>query len=135
MLQPITTSNGPLGDGFSSAELVAMQRATLALFDRWGVRDEEAAVLLGNLSTKTIGRWRKGEYGRVGRDLADRLSNLLGVHKDLRIIFSNPQRGYDWVRKPNSAFGEQSALDVMKHGGLMDIVRVRRYLDAARGGW
>ena len=135
MLHPLTTPDGQLDDGFSPEQLAAMQRAALALFERWQVKDDEAAILLGDLSTKTIRRWRKDEFGRVGRDLADRLSNLLGVHKGLRIVFADPQRGYDWIRKPNSDFGGRSALDVMKHGGLMDIVRVRRYLDSARGGW
>lgn len=32
-------------------------------------------------------------------------------------------------------FGGASALDVMLGGELTDIMRVRRYLDAERGGW
>lgn len=63
------------------------------------------------------------------------MSNILGVHKALRILFAEPQRGYDWVKKANSDLGGRSALEVMLGGGLMDIVRIRRYLDAARGGW
>ena len=50
-------------------------------------------------------------------------------------IFSEPQRGYEWIRAGNSAFGGASALDVMLGGELTDIMRVRRYLDAERGGW
>ena len=125
----------PSVGGFSTAEAAAMQRAVLTLFGRWRITDEQAGRLLGDLSTKTIGRWRKGEYGRVGRDLADRMSNILGVHKALRILFADPQRGYDWVKKANADLGGRSALEVMLDGGLMDIVRIRRYLDAARGGW
>lgn len=140
MLYPLPTpetrdNDTPIPGGFSAAEAVAMQRAVLNLFGRWRITDEQAARLLGDLSTKTIGRWRKGEYGRVGRDLADRMSNILGVHKALRIVFADPGRGYDWVKKPNTDLGGRSALEVMLQGGLMDIVRVRRYLDAARGGW
>lgn len=113
-----------------------MQRAVLALMARWGVRDEDAARLLGGLSVKTYRRWRGGEYGRVGRDLADRMSHLLGIHKALRILFEDPARGYAWISAPNAAFGGRSALEVMVQGGGMeDIRRVRRYLDSARGGW
>lgn len=73
--------------------------------------------------------------GRVSRDGAARLSNLMGVHKALRIIFSEAQRGYAWIKAGNAAFAGSSALDVMLGGELTDIMRVRRYLDATRGGW
>jgi len=65
----------------------------------------------------------------------DGLSNLIGIHKALRIIFSEATRGYAWIRSANDAFGGASALDVMLGGELTDIMRVRRYLDAERGGW
>ncbi len=135
MLQPIPTLDAEDDIGFTPAQGAAMQRAALNLFERWKLTDEQAAVLLGDLSTRTIGRWRRGELGRVGRDLADRLSNLLGVHKALRIVFADAQRGYDWIRTPNARLGGRSALEVMLQGGLVDIIRVRRYLDTMRGGW
>lgn len=72
--------------------------------------------------------------GRVSRDGRARLSNLMGIHKALRIIFSEAARGYVWIRTANEAFGGASALDVMLGGELTDIMRVRRYLDATRGG-
>lgn len=135
MLQPVLAHPDSLGGRLSSAELAALQGAVLALFDRWQIKDDQAAVLLGDVSTKTISRWRKGELGRVSRDMADRLSNILGVHKALRIIFADPKRGYDWISKPNAALEGRSALEIMLQGGLLDIIRVRRYLDAVRGGW
>lgn len=121
--------------GYSPEETAALQRAVLNLMARWGVRDEDAATLLGGLSVKTYRRWRAGDYGRVGRDLADRMSNLLGIHKALRILFQEAARGYDWVSRPNEAFGGRSPLDVMLQGGMGDLHRVRAYLDSARGGW
>jgi hypothetical protein len=59
----------------------------------------------------------------------------MGIHKALRIIFTEPGRAYAWIKAGNSAFGGASALDVMLGGELTDIMRVRRYLDATRGGW
>ena len=59
----------------------------------------------------------------------------MGIHKALRIIFSEATRSYVWIRAANEAFGGASALDVMLGGELTDIMRVRRYLDAERGGW
>ena len=56
----------------------------------------------------------------------------MGIHKALRLIFREPQRGYDWIRAANTTFGGQSALAVMLGGELTDLMRVRRYLDAER---
>lgn len=115
-------------------EAAAMFRATLNLFRLWGITDEEAATLL-DLPVRTYRRWKAGEIGRIDRDSKARLSNLMGIHKALRIIFREPQRGYTWIRKPNSAFTQRSVLEVMLGGELTDLMRVRRYLDAERGTW
>lgn len=129
-------SNSALSEGdYTAVEVEAMQRAVLNIFAKWTVKDADAAVILGGVSVKTVRRWRDGDYGRVSRDLADRLSNLLGVHKTLRIIFSDPARGYNWIRAKNGALGGLSALEVMLLGGMSDLIRVRRYLDSVRGGW
>lgn len=120
---------------YAPREIEAMQRAVIALFARWGVSDAEAGTILGDISAKTFRRWKAGETGRVNRDLADRLSLLLGVHKALRMIYADPQRGYDWMRRPNAVFGGISPLALLLRGGMEDIIRLRRYLDSARGGW
>ncbi|WP_306259871.1 MbcA/ParS/Xre antitoxin family protein [Pararhizobium sp. IMCC21322] len=117
---------------FSDAEAGAMQRAVIRLFDLWGLTDRQAAVLLGDISERTYARWKDGQYGRVSRDLAARLSNLMGIHKALRLLFSEAARTYAWVKKPNSDFGGRSALEVMLNGNLTDLMRIRRYLDAQR---
>ncbi|WP_163264431.1 MbcA/ParS/Xre antitoxin family protein [Chelativorans alearense] len=135
VLQPIDTAApefvpAPITD----AEAAAMFRAAVNLFARWGLSDEQASLLL-DLSVRTYRRWKAGEIGRIDRDGKARLSNLMGIHKALRIIFREPQRAYQWVAKPNAAFGGRSALDIMLGGELTDLMRVRRYLDAERGSW
>jgi hypothetical protein len=112
-----------------------MARAAVNLFSRWQVSDRDACTLLGGLSPRSYARWKKGEFGRIGRDLAARLSNLMGIHKALRIIFAEPERGYLWIRAENQAFGGHSAMAIMLNGELTDLMRVRRYLDAERGAW
>lgn len=115
-------------------EAGAMFRAVVNLFGLWKVTEKQAAVLL-DLSVRSYTRWKGGGKASWNRDLKARLSNLMGIHKALRIVFREPQRGYDWVRAPNSVFGGRSALDVMLDGNLTDLMRVRRYLDSERGGW
>lgn len=134
LLQPIDTEvREALTSPITDDEAAAMFRAVLNLFRLWRMTDDEAATLL-DLPPRTYARWKAGALGRIDRDGKARLSNLMGIHKALRIIFREPQRGYAWMRAANEAFGGRSALDVMLGGELTDLMRVRRYLDAERGG-
>ena len=121
-------------DPISDDEGGAMLRAVLNMFGKWEITDEEAAILL-DLPVRTYRRWKAGQPGRLDRDTKARLSNLLGIHKALRILFTDPARGYEWIKAENAAFAGLSALTVMKGGELTDLMRVRRYLDAERDAW
>ena len=123
-----------VADPITDEEAAAMFRAVVNLFRLWGVTDGEAAILL-DMPVRTYARWKAGTPQRMGRDCKARLSNLMGIHKALRIIFREPQRAYDWVRKPNAMFGGKSALEIMLGGELSDLMRARRALDAERGLW
>jgi hypothetical protein len=120
---------------FTPAEVQAMQRAFVNLAEKWDITDDQAAVLMGDISVRTFRRWKAGDLGRAGVDTAARLSNLMGIHKALRLLFKDPARGYGWIKRANDAFGGASALDVMLGGQLTDLMRVRRYLDAMRSPW
>jgi uncharacterized protein (DUF2384 family) len=134
-LQPVDTAAPAFRpDPITQDEAAAMFRATLNLFGKWELTDEQAASLL-DMPVRTYRRWKAEGPGRISRDGCARLSNLIGIHKALRIIFSESSRGYSWIGAPNGTFGGASALDVMLGGELTDIMRVRRYLDAERGGW
>ncbi len=111
-----------------------MFRACVNLFRLWHVSDEQAATIL-DVPRRTFARWKGGEIGRIGRDGRARLSNLMGIYKALKVIFSEAGRRDAWVNAPNEAFGGASALKVMLGGELTDLMRVRRYLDAERGAW
>ena len=134
-LQPVdTVPQAFRPDPVTQEEAAAMFRAALGLFGKWELTDEQAATLL-DMPVRSYRRWKAEGPGRISRDGAARLSNLMGIHKALRIIFAEATRGYAWIRSANDAFGGSSALDVMLGGELTDIMGVRRYLDAERGGW
>lgn len=134
-LQRIETAQHAFApDPITDEEATAMFRAAVNLFRLWRVTDEQAATLV-DLPLRSYRRWKAGEAGRISRDGKARLSNLMGIHKALRIIFREPQRGYDWIQAENAAFAGRSALAVMLGGELTDLMRVRRYLDDERGGW
>ena len=131
---PIRPKGEPAGR-ITEHEARAMLRAVLNLLDRWQVSNADKLVLLGEPSERTFQRWRKGEIGPLSVDTVHRLGDLLGIHKALRYMFTDVERGYAWVGRANEAFGGRSALDVMRQGAPSDIARVRAYLDAERGGW
>lgn len=116
-------------------EARALARTTVNLFKAWQLTDAEARTLLGGMSARTWARWKEGSYGRIDRDLRTRMAHLMGVHKGLRYLFREPARGYAWIRKPNAAFGGQSALQLMLRGEISDIAALREWLDAERGAW
>ncbi|MEP1933131.1 MAG: MbcA/ParS/Xre antitoxin family protein [Roseibium sp.] len=119
----------------TDAEAAAMARAVINLFNKWQITDAEACEILGGLGMRTYARWKKGSPGRIDRDLATRLSLLMGIHKGLRYLFSDPVRGYRWIKTPNDVFSGETPLAVMLEGSMFALVRLRSYLDAERGGW
>jgi hypothetical protein len=119
----------------TQAEAAAMLRAAFNLFDRWKLSDTEARMLLGQPSSSTFYRWKRGSIGIIPRDTVWRLGDLMGVHKALRYMFTEPERGYAWIRASNLIFGGKSALERMLGGAPSDITAVRSYLDAERAGW
>lgn len=128
------TQSAPETARITPAEAEAMVRAVLRLFEHWGLSDAEARDILGGVAARTFARWKAGEIGRIDRDLATRLSLLMGIHKGLRYLFTDPERGYAWVKKPNPILGGQSPVALMANGDIFSLARVRFYLDAERGG-
>lgn len=122
-------------DLYSDAEFGAMLRAVLNLFEKWKLSDAEIGTLLGGMSRSSVQRLKAGRGLSNRPDMADRLSNFLGIHKALRLLFVDNDRAYEWVKKPNRGFDGETALQIMLRGHLTDIMRVRRLLDSARGAW
>ena len=106
------------------------------LSEHWGLTATQERILLGSPPESTFFKWKADKTARrLGRDVLDRISYLLGIYKALNILLPSPQAADEWVKKPNAApmFQGQSALDRMLGGGLVDLADGRRYLDAQRG--
>ena len=119
----------------SQQEAAAMLRAAFQLFVRWQLDGTQSRRLLGSPSERTFQRWKGGEVASIPHDTVCRLGDLMGIHKALRYMFAEPQRGYDWIRRPSAAFGGHSALDRMLQGRPSDLSSLRAYLDAERAAW
>jgi hypothetical protein len=112
-------------------------RAFFAIVDKWGLSPDEAIALLGSPGRSTFYNWKRGDVSQVAHslDLASRISYVLGIFKALEILYQRPEMSDDWVRRPNKAFGGQSAIERMSAGHMVDLAAVRDYLDSVRGGW
>ena len=135
-LQLVTpTPAKPATPAITDDEAAALARTTINLFHAWQITDAEACTLLGGMAKRTWARWKSGQIGRIDRDLRMRMALLMGIHKGLRYLFRDPERGYAWIRKPNAAFEGRSALDVMLRGEMTDLIALRDWLNAERGAW
>jgi hypothetical protein len=132
--QAVKAPNKPDSRALSAAGL----RAFFNIARDWGLGTDEQMVLLGSPGRSTFFKWKSApERADLKRDTLERLSYLLGIYKALQILLPATPAADAWVKKPNSAplFGGKSALDRMLGGNVADLVAVRQYLDARRGGW
>ncbi len=114
----------------------AALQAFFNLSSRWGLSAAQERVLLGSPPESTFYKWKAEKTARrLGRDVLDRISYLLGIYKALNILLTSPRAADEWVKKPNAAppFQGRTALERMLGGSLIDLADVRRYLDAQRG--
>ena len=111
----------------------AVKRGFFRIMGAWEVRDSDAQELLGRPSRTTFYAWKKGEGGKLSHDTLERVSYVLGIYKALQLLFSHPGQADAWMKKPNAAFGGQSALERALGGRVVDLAHVRQYLDSVRG--
>ena len=131
---PAKAELAPDGDPkITDNQVAAAGRAIVNLFRHWQINDAEALKLLGGMAPQVWAKWKTGDIDRPELDVQFRMVILIEIHKALRCIFSDPDRGYAWIRKPNKAFDGKSALDVMMSGKIEDMADIRNYLDIERG--
>lgn len=110
-------------------------RTFFNIMDQWGVRDEDARLLLGGVSNGPYYEMKKNAGRTLEPDRLQRISYLIGIFKALNILYSE-NLAQQWVSLPNSnrIFSGQNPLAYMIRGGLPAMQTVRRLLDARRGG-
>jgi Protein of unknown function (DUF2384) len=108
----------------------------LSIMEKWGVRDPDARLLLGGISTGSYYAWKKASKGRVlDQDTLMRISMLIGIFKALNILYS-PKLADAWATLPNTnpMFRGETPLAYMIQRGQPGMMHVRQLLDARRGG-
>ncbi len=110
-------------------------KAYRRLVGQWGLTGQQAAALL-DVSTSTWERLKpEGRDRLLSQDQLTRISALVGIYKALHLLFADSMADR-WVRLANRAplFGRLSPIDSMIKGGIPQMLEVRRYVDAIRGG-
>ena len=119
-----------------SADINAVAlKAYARIVDLWRLSLKEAAGL-ADMSESTWKRARKPDFaGELTKDQLLRLSAVIGIYKSLELYFSEPL-ARNWFSRPNAGplFGGRRPVDTAIEGGLPQILAVRTYLDAVRGG-
>jgi len=110
-------------------------KAYVRLVEQWGLTGLEAATLL-DVSTSTWERLKQdGKDKSLSQDQLTRVSALVGIYKGLHLLFADDMADR-WPRLDNKGplFGRLTPIDSMMRGGIPQMLDVRRYVDAVRGG-
>lgn len=110
-------------------------KAYRRLVEQWGLTGQQAAALL-DVSTSTWERLKQdGKDKALSQDQMTRISALVGVYKGLHLLFADGMADR-WPRLDNRGqlFAHLSPIDSMIRGGIPQMLEVRRYVDAVRGG-
>jgi hypothetical protein len=108
----------------SNVSTVAL-RAFFNITKAWGLTESEEKALLGNPPETRYNAWRAGDGPAVSEEELTRISYVLGIYKNLRLLFPAESRANAWVRKPNLDFDGEPSLNRM----CQDLASVRHYLD------
>ena len=126
-------------DFSSEADRGRLSRVALKAYKRlvveWGLTGQQAAALL-DVSTSTWERLKQdGKDKALSQDQLTRISALVGIYKGLHLLFADAMADR-WPRLDNKGplFGRMSPIDSMEKGGIPQMLDVRRYVDAVRGG-
>lgn len=114
----------------------ALARMVMTLLDHWQLGTEDQAALLGLAASNraALARYRKGEPIGASRDQYERVGHLLGIHKNLRLLFpQNRDLAYRWMTTRNKAFDNLTPVELIREWGFAGLLAVRAYLDRARG--
>ena len=125
-----------IAESASTKDRGTLAMMTMKLFDHWNLPTEDQATLLGLAphNRSALSRYRKGEPIGSTRDQYERVGHLLGIHKNLRLLFPhNRDLTYRWMSARNKAFNNLTPVEVVKEYGFAGLLMVRSYLDKARG--
>lgn len=134
---PGTSSNSNLPKPAVTQEQgIVLGDAFWSLCDRYGFSRSQQAALLGVRETSRLRALQKDKKIPLEADKFARVGILLGIHKNLRIMFpENTEVVYAWMNTPREMFSGKSAIDWIMADEIHTYERLftlRRRLDEMR---
>lgn len=106
----------------------------IELFKHWDLKIDDQCNLLGGISPQQLNKFKNGKAHISGRDTIERVGNLLGIHKSLRILYPyNRTSVYQWVKARNRRLHNLTPLEIMLTEGFIGIAQIRKLTDFMRG--
>ena len=114
----------------------ALAKMVMTLLEHWKLSTEDQAALLGIAPSNraALANYRSGKPIGTSRDQYERVGHLLGIHKNLRLLFPhNRDLAYRWMSTRNKAFNHLTPVEVVRDFGFAGLLMVHAYLNRARG--
>ena len=111
-------------------------KVALNIFDKWQCSAEQKIAILG-LTRSTFYRITKSpEKASLSHDQVERISYILNIHQALRIVFSNAENIYGYMRMANNNpyFNGKSPLSIIETGSFGSLYEVNKRIDSMRSG-
>lgn len=127
----LSIDNSSIASQLDEPSRITLAAAVTKLFDHWQLQSKDQLLLLG-LSPhahRRLNSFRNGKPLSNTIEMIDRVSHLLAIHKNLRIMFPHDRNiVYSWVHYPNKVFEGKAPLEVMT-SGFLGLQNVRMYLE------
>ncbi len=110
--------------------------AVFRIFALWGCTPEQVQAIL-QVSRAAYYKYRENPASaKLTDDQLERISYVLNIHSALRIVFSNPENVYGFMkmRNNNPYFEGKTPLELIATGSFGGLYEVFKRIDALRGG-
>ncbi len=111
-------------------------KAVFTIFAKWGCSNEQIQHIL-RISRAAFYKYREQpESARLSEDQLERISYVLNIHATLRMVFSNNENIYGYMKMPNHNpyFEGKAPLDIISSGSFGSLYEVFKRIDSMRGG-
>ncbi len=114
----------------------AALKVVLNIFNKWSCTGAEKEAILG-MSHSTFHRNVKDPLNaKLSNDQIERISYILNIHQALRMVFSNNENIYGFMRMENHNpyFNGKTPMELIATGSFGALYEVFKRIDVMRGG-
>ena len=106
-------------------------KAALNILTKWDCSTIEKQAILGMAKSTFYKYQNRPENATLSHDQIERISYILNIHAALRIVFSNPENVYGFMKMPNqnSYFSGRTPLEIIATGQFSSLYEVFKRVD------